>query len=100
MYATEDRRLADALRQGQNAPLDSSANSLAWISRRAFDKILSDAGDARSAPGDAKVAPRDCKKALQAAISKGVPLWNSGDYKACADLYEEVAKAYASQDAT
>jgi hypothetical protein len=35
-------------------------------------------------------------KDLRAAISKGVPLWNAGDYAGCAALYKRVAQKHAA----
>jgi WD40 repeat protein len=35
-------------------------------------------------------------KDLRAAISKGVPLWNAGDYAGCATLYKRVAQKHAA----
>ena len=52
-------------------------------------------GSAASKP---TVTAEELGGALRAAISKGVPMWNSGDYAGCAMVYKKICSHYAHAD--
>jgi hypothetical protein len=85
--AGEERRLRAGL---QEAVRSGSEKDAAWALRHAFDDVLDD----RSLGRDREAARRDGASGVDAhdrireAISIGVPLYNSGDAAACAEVYE------------
>lgn len=64
----------------------NEVNQLAWAFRRAFDEQL--AAEESASSGAAKM--------IAAAIRRGVPLYNSGNARGCAEVYAETARKLLS----
>jgi hypothetical protein len=84
--AGEEQRLRAGLQEAVRSGSDKDA---AWALRHAFDDVL----DGRSLGRDREAARRDVASAdahdrIREAISVGVPLYNSGNAAACAEVYE------------
>jgi len=84
--AREEQRLRAGLQEAVRSGSDKDA---AWALRHAFDDVL----DGRSLGRDREAARRDVASAdahdrIREAISVGVPLYNSGNAAACAEVYE------------
>jgi|EP01047_Picozoa_sp_COSAG01_P066932 hypothetical protein len=85
----------------QAAAEDGSSTS-AWTMRHAIDSVIELAHDLLEST-DVSLTRADLGEfdaralsaAIRAAISDGVPLWNSGDYAACAARYMQTGREYA-----
>ena len=71
------------------AKAGSDASRAAWALRHALDDT-----SVRLSAASAEVSVAD---SISRAIEVGVPLWNSGDYAGCAEVYRQVALAYPSE---
>jgi hypothetical protein len=86
--AADDERL---LRAGlQQAGRSASAKDAAWALRHAFDDVLDGrgGGSEREAGRKDKGSVPSVHDRIHEAIAVGVPLYNAGDPKTCAQVYE------------
>merc|ERR1719326_613203 len=74
------------------ARTESDASRKAWGFRNGFDALLGGGGaDRRSSASSDRVSSGVVSE-IEKAISVGVPAFNSGDARRCADVYEACAK--------
>ena len=68
-FAAREPLLAAAVVESIDAPVDGSPRSAGWMLRAAMDAVLQ------------REDGQEVRAALAAAISRGVPMWNSGGAK-------------------
>lgn len=90
--------LSSALQQAEafaGGSQGQTAGQQAWIMRRALDAVLALPNDSKpttnTSPSSSS-SSRSPTGILRQAISMGVPVYNSGDLKGCADIYLAAAR--------